>query len=854
MPYTVNGVGTQYFLKLNRQFEESQCPHCHQRVKLENYETWYCVCVLFIPILPLGKKQVLGYCPSCTRHQVIPFRDWEKIRDAAISETSEEFAEAKDDPEAAMKMHGTLLAFQKTADADRLADIMLNRYGSVADVQFYLAACFERAGKGERANACFLEAFRLAPENLQFRRAAALVLLEQKKPDEARKLLAEFGPDSQQFQPPLYFLLARSYQDAGRHAEALEIFHMLLEKQPAVAKEKEFAKAMRKSEKVQGVSKPAIPADPLYRRPVFVWGLITAAVLVAVVGSNIYIAQHRTLYVVSGLKTPLTIQIDGLPAVEVGRGAFRKVAVGEGKHTAVVTAPPGRFPPIDFEMHSSWWERFLRSPVFIVDPSRSTAVAWEETVYTDVNVANTNVNKFDLRAGVPFTSFPHADYHFEEFPQQMKAKAGSTITKSRVGLFGESPSRVANAALMMEQDAGQLDEFLEQNLIDDPDDSDLLNAYIVVGSIKGTIARREKFLEGHLADHPIRVKWHRRYQDLFGQFATGGDNVAKQAALVARYDGMLKQSPKEASLLYLRGRLEPHGRVSAPFMDQALEINPLHPYATGAKAYSYLVQGHPLEALEWHRKACVARPGDSEVLDGLKNAQLAAKDFQALEQAIREELKKTPDSLSENLELFEVLLSSQRGDQAEQEFQALQGRLRQQPALQQHAAIIARSLELPYLYAKGDFENLAIRAQQVGPEGVENTFYAALERGQLVDVPVTQVPVFLPYWNLCRAIVANRLNDAPQAAASKAACLKLLEGKAGDDAVAAELLRQGPNAKWEDVEDLLMQPRLKAILLVTLAREAPQMKNECLDLAEKLNFSLSFPHHLIRKEIAELRK
>ncbi|MDB5384524.1 MAG: cellulose synthase subunit BcsC, partial [Planctomycetaceae bacterium] len=228
MPSSVNGIGTRYFLKQNRQFEETQCPHCHNRVKLESYETWYCICVFFIPVLPLGKKQILNFCPLCTRHQVIKFREWEKIRSQAISETSEEFSDAKDDPAAAMKMHGTLLAFQKGVEAERFAEIMLNRFGSVAMIQFYLGGCFERTGKGERANACFLRAFELAPDDLNFRRAAALVLMEQKKPDEARQLLDVFGPETEQFQPPLYFALGTAYQGAGRHAEALEIFQMLL--------------------------------------------------------------------------------------------------------------------------------------------------------------------------------------------------------------------------------------------------------------------------------------------------------------------------------------------------------------------------------------------------------------------------------------------------------------------------------------------------------------------------------------------------------------------------------------------------------------------------------------------------
>jgi hypothetical protein len=155
MPSTVNGIGTTYFLKRNRHFQEGECPHCHNHVKLESYETWYCICVLFIPVLPLGKKQILNLCPACSRHQVIKFHEWEKIRNEAISETSEELADAKDDPDAAIKMHGTLLAFQKGAEANRLADIMLNRFATVPQVQFYLGSCFER-NRPRRKGECLL--------------------------------------------------------------------------------------------------------------------------------------------------------------------------------------------------------------------------------------------------------------------------------------------------------------------------------------------------------------------------------------------------------------------------------------------------------------------------------------------------------------------------------------------------------------------------------------------------------------------------------------------------------------------------------------------------------------------------
>jgi tetratricopeptide (TPR) repeat protein len=855
MPSTVNGVGTRYFLKLNRQYEEAECPHCHVRTRLENYETWYCLCILFIPVLPLGKKQILGYCPSCTRHRIVNFREWEKIRNQAISETSEEFSESKDDPEAAMKMHGTLLAFQKGTEADRFAEIMLNRFATVPQVHFYLGACFERAGKADKANACFLRAFELLPDDLSYRRAAALVFIEQKKPDEARKLLDLFGPETQQFQPPLFFALGRSYQAVGRHADALDVFRMLLEKQPAFAKEKDFAKAVRASEKILGVEKPMLPPEGWYRNPAVLWGLATAAVLGAVGFGNYYIAQHRSLSVINGLKTPITVQIDNLPPIQIGGNSRQQLTIAEGAHKAVVTEPPGRFAPSDFDLRTSWWERFFRSPVFIADPSRTAAITWEQTVYSDNRAANDPDNKVELRVGQAYSSFPHADYHFQEFPQQLQAKAGSSITKSRVGIIHEPPTAVVSGAFTLGQDVNELDGYLQNHLIAEPDDSELLNTYVVLGSMLNKTESRAAFLESHLSDRPVRITWHRRYQDLFGRLVPSGDNKAKFAAMVAKYDEMLKQSPKDASLLYLRGRLEAHSRNSLPLFEQALAIEPTHAYAMAAKAFAYLSQGQNQEALEWYRKAVAVRPKDTEIAAGLKLAQTAAKDFAALELELREELKKSPDELDDNLELLKLLIETERSPQAALDFMALQGRLiLKQNSMPQFGPIIVRSLELPYLYARGDFEALAGRAAQAGPDGKEFEFFAALERGKLQDVPESSLPMYQPYWHLCRAIVARELGDAVQAKASIDAARTMLEGRGGEEAVAAELLSQGANAKWDDIYDLSMQPKQKAILLLTLAQESPQLKTQCVDLAEKLNYSLSFPYYLLQKEIARMRK
>ncbi|MDB5389491.1 MAG: cellulose synthase subunit BcsC, partial [Planctomycetaceae bacterium] len=594
---------------------------------------------------------------------------------------------------------------------------------------------------------------------------------------------------------------------------------------------------------------------PWYRKSAVVWSLITAAVLACLGGWNYYVSQHRTLSVLNGLSTPISVQIDGLPVLEIGGNSRKDVIVPEGLHQAVVTQPPGQFPQSEFEVRSGWWERFFRSPVFIADPSQTAAVVWEQAVYSNFNGANDAENKMELRVGETFASFPHADYHFEEFPQQLQVKGGSRIIKSRVGLMHEPPASIVGGAFSLGREVGSLDPYMERHLNANPEDSDLLNAYIGIGAMVGKSESREKFLEVHLADRPVRIQWHRRYQDLFGRLAQEGGNRARFDGVVARYDQLLKQFPKDASLLYLRGRLEPHARGASPWIDQALEIDPKHAYATVSKAYTYLVQGKNAEALQWYERAATLRPDDTEINAGVSDARLAAQDFAGLERTLREALQKKPDNLNNNLELLRLLILTQRGNEAEQHFQALLGRIRPQQAnLPQVAAIVARELELPYLYAKGDFETLVLKAKQAGPEAKEFEFMAAMERGQLMDVPQTTDARSLSFWHLCRAIVARRAGDAAQSMASKAAALAILDGKGGEEEVAAKLLRQGDKALWEDMEDLLMQPRFKTVLLVVLAQEAPQLKGQCLDLAEKLNHSLNFPYHMIQREIAQLRK
>src|SRR5258708_28540478 len=176
---------------------------------MKNYETRLWFTIFFVPVIPLVRRQILSYCPSCTWHRAVPFADWQRITQEAVGESAAKWDENRDDPDAAIGMHSTLAAFNKRAQADRLAELLLQKFDHVSRVHLYLGGWYERTGKSVEADACFLKALELDPASLPAKRAVAIGRIEQGRLAEARALLADFEPPGPAFEPGLFFLLAK---------------------------------------------------------------------------------------------------------------------------------------------------------------------------------------------------------------------------------------------------------------------------------------------------------------------------------------------------------------------------------------------------------------------------------------------------------------------------------------------------------------------------------------------------------------------------------------------------------------------------------------------------------------------
>src|SRR5258705_10681452 len=108
MPTTYNGIGTHYYGKKNVTKRPGPCPHCGRAVELVSYDTRLWFVVVFIPLIPLGRKRIVDKCPSCTRHFAVDADKWETSKQLEVSGAEDKFR-ASPTPENAIAVHQQLV-------------------------------------------------------------------------------------------------------------------------------------------------------------------------------------------------------------------------------------------------------------------------------------------------------------------------------------------------------------------------------------------------------------------------------------------------------------------------------------------------------------------------------------------------------------------------------------------------------------------------------------------------------------------------------------------------------------------------------------------------------------------------
>lgn len=848
MPTTVNGIGTTYFGRRNRRQFDGVCQFCHQPSKLENYETWLVLSVFFVPVIPLAKKQVLNYCPRCSRHMVVKFSQWKKARQEALERASAELAANEHDPDAAIKMHGTFEAYQQGEDAARFAEAMLTLFGDVARVQFYLGGWYERVGRKADADQCFSRAFALEPENLAYKRAVAIGHIEHGNLPRARAMLADFEPTSQAFEPALFIMLAQAHQRQRQHDEALAAFKLLLAARPALAADKAFRKIVRISERAVGQPGSLVTREPFYRSPVLWAAAVVLLLLAGFLGGNAYVRKHRTLYLVNGLPVPIVVDVDGAHTVNVGGQGHASLVVAEGPHRAVVREPKLGYEPVEFSVGSNWFTGLFRSPAFVVDPSRSAVVFWQEVVYSAAP-ANQPGGASQFHFGDAFINYPHVDYPFQEFPRQLDMGRRRQLRKTKIGLYPMPREELLTGLLAAPNVAQDALGFVESHLRASPDDIVLLSAYSRMGRRQNQLARCRDFLATRLGERPVLIGWHRIYQSV--RQLSGDDG-----ALAEQYDAFLASDPNNSALLYLRGRIDPDRAAAWKFYEKAIEADPDNAYAYFAQSGVLLSRGDFAAAKEPSAAAHRLRPADPEMKWYWIRIRMALGEFDSLEAELRAAVQANPLSMQEQQQLLAVLVAANKTDQAEQAVQTFSQQVATAKPAQ--APAFTRYMKNQLLYLQGDFQGLLAASSSASEaDAAVPRYWAQFELGQAVTPPPgvkTIESVRDEYPLLCQSLAWAEQGNASAAAEAKAQAIEQFRTTGLSGRRIAELLGDGADWTEQDLDDLPVDPTHKCIVLVSMAESRPDRAAPLLDLAEKLNFERQFPHHFLKRTIAHLRQ
>jgi tetratricopeptide (TPR) repeat protein len=857
MPTTYNGIGTHYYGKRNVQTRPGTCPHCHRTVNLISYDTRLWFVVLFIPVIPIGRKRIIDRCPSCSRHYVMDAQKWETAKQLETSGALEKFR-SNPTPEAAIEAHRQFLNFQQIAEAAELQKTMCEKFADNARVQAYLAAALNHLGKVSEAEPFFARALELRPDLPEARIGVACTHIRAQRLDEARRLLDFLEkPGAAQ----LYALspledLANAYQKAARHTEALALFGRLLEELPAAAQHKGFRKRVQQSEaalhcrtsilpkskfslrrwlQFQPSAGPARSVSP--RTLLLVLGGAAVVITLVLMLANENIRRHRKLYVANGLGPNLRVEISGIGPVKLS-GGITEVTLPEGHYQARISGPIQD--EVSIDMHAGYFGRWFDKPVWILNPGGAAILIVERAVYSK----NSQPSSVSYVYGQAFLCLPDITHPFTPLPQTVSVESG-TDQKVLTGLeLFRSPPLHAFYALDHERRHDEASNLAEWHLRRNPEDKEMLLAYANSSDLANELPRIEAFLRNGLTNRPVRIEWHRTYQDL--QPGRRGS-----AQLLGVYDDLLKADPNNSALLYLRGRICGDHALAADLFALAHKADELNPYPIYAMGFDKAAVGNWEAAKLLLDRAVELRPDDPQFRVEWAVACVALGQFDQPEKEYQAKLQLKPTDWQSALHLCDVLVAAGKRKEAEQTIADLVRATRARfPA---SAEQVQRVVQNHYLYAVGDFAGLE-KANRLDKSltGKVHLFCALLEQNRLEEATTiySAEKVKEPLFLLALSLTSHLAGKPGEAQQWQAPLLQAFHSSGADGLRAADLLEGKVEPTQSALDAIVLSPTLKAALLADLAATHPDRRKELNAAARQLNVDRSFPYHLIQRATA----
>lgn len=849
----VNGIGTTYYGKKNLQTRPGPCPHCGRNVVLKSYDTRTWFVIFLIPIIPLKRLRIIDYCSACTRHYAMEADKWETARQLEVSGAQEKYR-SNPTPEAAIEVHQNMMNYHQLEDAAAFRKTMREKYADNAKVHAYLGAVLERFAQLEEATAAYTRAYELRADLPEARIGVARGAMRSGQLTEARGLLdfLEKPGASQLYSLEPLDVLAREFQKAERHEEALALFAIIQKELPHLNEQRWFRDLIYKSEKALKRTASQVPKQKFSLKRFFSSGetsnaraLVIFAVLGAVVAlgfiiANEYIRRHRTLHVVNAYPKAAKVQLDGGTPVTVhGLG---QITLAEGKHHATISGPVQQ--EVDFEIKEDYWGRWGNDPVWVLNLGGAAILELARVTYARNDPPPPS---YWFSYGENFRRFPEVTHAFEELPDQIQVKSGQSRTLSHLDVMSGEPTSL----FYYYTEQKNLPEALrlaEWRLRAQPEDDAMLALYAQTAQTAKQSARVEKFLQAGLTNRPVRIPWHRYYQNL-----TRADQ--QDAELAAAYRAELGPTPTNSALMYLLGRIAPTRAESRQWFERACAADTNNAFAFYACAFDRISLGDWAGARPLLAHACALRPHQAEFALQLEQVRFALGEYAELEKELRQELQQHPLDYSSCKHLCEVLVAVGRATEAV----TFADNFRRQARAQAGARVTAANheLECHLFYLTGNFE--ALRQATTGHPGdfdKYQCFVAEIESGRAEEaiklLPPRPEVASNPFHFLNTALALRAAGQSEEATRWATIALTLLDKGDADWKNAAAWLRSA-TPRFGAHEEFSLPAESQAVVLATGAQLHPELRAELLPMITTLNRLPGYPQHLIETTMAHLK-
>jgi hypothetical protein len=604
------------------------------------------------------------------------------------------------------------------------------------------------------------------------------------------------------------------------------------------------------------------PASRRFRRARWV---MSALLLLAATGAllNLYMMRHRTIYIVNGLPAQLEVRIDGGEAFRMEPQTFQSRVFAEGTHTVVTRRAQHEPRTEDFTIASSWfYRRFLDDDIYIVNLEGAAVLRYTPGFIWYKDRWRAVDSFYDV--GLNFVRLPRPVHLFEE---ARGADTDKPLVESELRLSPDLPGWAFRSLPLAYSDEEKLD-LAEKHLGSDPENTLLLAEYESFAVRHGDTRRCRDFLQSRMERQLLPVEWYESWQRV--SLRLGGVEILPGLEQkLAQLLGGAAQG--QSMLLYLSARRQVSLAEGLGYYEKIIQTNPAFAHAWLGKCVALERQGELKQA----REAClesqrlyresVEKDDTKKTYGAISLALRARVPWDAL---LHEAALKTIDldldlgdyptatthlqtlrkdwGLSHAAHLFALALDTLNGEH---------DRARQRH--EEYSADIpsGTATSAAYLhYLLQEFDDFSRAAEEIGEEedGDELRAYARLELG---DYGWAERNYHSPYpedrgFMILLSGLGSKLGgEQPPDLLRQKAEEELRASNLPVYQAVADLLASPSAASLDQVADINLPPDQKAVVLVTLARRFPALREAALNSASKYAYTPFPPGHFLRHVI-----